>query len=321
MQPTIIMISFIVIGKNEGWRLEKCLNSIKVRATEELSQPYEIIYVDSKSSDDSINLSKLYADKTFLLTGECNAAIGRNVGASEAKGDILFFLDGDMELRTGVLSTIVDKNNKLTYPFMSGIEYDFLYDQEWNKVEEKPRRAFRENDPTFEKVTGGLFVTERTLWQKVGGMDNRFVRSQDYDFGLRLCNTGIKLKRLGTLWVNHYTRYYAVRTDSLTVFKYPALLSRKHFFEPNAFRTLFYWNYSAYMLILCIIATIISFNYWLLLPYLIVLLYRSAKVVQRTPTGLGFAHTLYKRFVKDLLFVYYFCTFYPKQPHVTYKAI
>ena len=314
------MVSFIVIGKNEGWRLEKCLRSIKSTAPQELNQPYEIIYVDSRSKDSSIDISKKYADKVIQLTGECNAAIGRNIGAKEAGGNILFFLDGDMELRSGVLKSIIGNDGCLTYPFMSGVEYDYLYDNEWNKVEEKPRRVYKDGEATFEKVTGGLFVIDRTIWEKVGGMDNRFVRSQDYDFGLRVCNIGVKLKRLGALWVNHYTRYYAVRTDSLTVFKYPALLTRKHFLEPNAFHTLFFWNYSAYLLVICVATSLLALNYWLLLPYFVVLLYRSAKVVMRTPTGLGFVRTFYKRFIKDLLFIYYFCTFYPKQPHVDYSV-
>lgn len=315
------MISFIIIGKNESWRLEKCLRSIKTTVPQEIVQPYEIIYVDSRSNDSSIYISKNYADKVILLTGECNAAIGRNVGAKNASGNILFFLDGDMELRSGVLTSIIGGDGCLIYPFMSGVEYDYLYDNEWNKVEEKPRRVFKEGEATYECVTGGLFVIERTLWNKVGGMDNRFVRSQDYDFGLRVCNTGIKLKRLGALWVNHYTRYYAVRTDSLTVFKYPALLTRKHFLEPNAFSTLFFWNYSAYLLVLCIVSALLTLNYWLLLPYFAVLLYRAARVVLRTPTRIGFLHILCKRFSKDLLFIYYFCTFYPKQPHVEYREM
>lgn len=315
------MISFIVIGRNEGWRLEKCLSAVRRVAPKELIQTFEIIYVDSQSSDNSIEISKKYADKVFLVTGECNAAIGRNIGAKEASGDILFFLDGDMELLPGVLPSILDGNGKLIHPFMSGIEFEYLYDFNWNKLDEKPRRNYKEGETMFENVTGGLFVIERTLWNKVGGMDNRFVRSEDYDFGLRVCNTGIKLKRLGALWVNHHTRYYAVRTDSLTVFKYPALLTRKHFLEPNAFRTLFFWNYSAYLLVLCIVSALLTLNYWLLLPYFAVLLYRAARVVLRTPTRIGFLHILCKRFSKDLLFIYYFCTFYPKQPYVEYREM
>ena len=85
------MISFIVIGRNEGWRLEKCFKGIYNFVDEEKITDYEVIYVDSRSTDDSIELSKQYGNtKTILITGECNAAIARNIGAKEASGDFFF---------------------------------------------------------------------------------------------------------------------------------------------------------------------------------------------------------------------------------------
>ena len=93
------MISFIVIGKNEGWRLTNCLDSILIFISNENITDFEIIYVDSNSTDDSIQRARAYrAVKVYLITGNCNSAIARNVGAQQAKYNILFFLDGDMEL-------------------------------------------------------------------------------------------------------------------------------------------------------------------------------------------------------------------------------
>ena len=63
------MISFIIIGKNEGWRLEKCLQSIVSIVKQDKIVDYEIIYVDSRSTDDSIELAKQYGAKAFLIKG------------------------------------------------------------------------------------------------------------------------------------------------------------------------------------------------------------------------------------------------------------
>ncbi len=89
--------SFIVIGKNEGWKLSLCFQSILNCIEKNRIDNYEIIYVDSRSTDDSIERAKKIPNiKIFSIIGKCNAAIARNIGCKEAQVDILFFFDGDM---------------------------------------------------------------------------------------------------------------------------------------------------------------------------------------------------------------------------------
>lgn len=93
------MISVVVIGRNEGSRIDSCMLSIK----EALSLlKHEIIYVDSRSSDDSLSRAKAHGARCFLLSDEnTTAGLGRYIGAKEAQGEYLLFLDGDMELKRG----------------------------------------------------------------------------------------------------------------------------------------------------------------------------------------------------------------------------
>ena len=93
------MISFIIIGYNEEKFLDKCFQSIYNAILCAQINKYEIIYVDSNSSDKSIAIAEVYKEvKIFKIIGKHNAAIGRNIGAKEARGDILFFIDGDLEI-------------------------------------------------------------------------------------------------------------------------------------------------------------------------------------------------------------------------------
>lgn len=316
------MISFVVIGKNEDWRLEKCLSAISRNAVKELTQPYELIYVDSQSTDKSVEIAKEYVDKVFLITGECNAAIGRNIGAKEATGDILFFLDGDMELREGVLTSIMTGDDQLKHPFMAGVEYDILFDNNWNKKEERLRHPFKEDTEWYEsRPSTGMFVIEKSVWDNVGGMDNRFTKSQDYEFGFRAYGKGYPVLRVGKLWVNHYTRYYDVRPDSLSRYKYPAMLTRKYCLKPYAFKTLFMWNYSGYLLFLLLLLLGVTGNVWLLISYLFILVYRTIRVLQKTKVRLNWLTIMYRRFAKDLLLIYYVFTYFPRQPQVLYERI
>lgn len=316
------MISFIVIGKNEGWRLDKCLSAIHYFAKQEKLANYEIIYVDSKSTDDSLLIAKKNAvDRVLLITGECNAAIGRNIGAKEAKGDILFFLDGDMELLPGFYKDIVDGDKKLIYPFVSGIEIDILHDKLWNYVESKVRRKFKEGIDQFEQTTGGLFVISGELWGKIGGMDNCQKKSQDLDLGLRLTSLGFPLCRKGKIWVNHYTQYYAIRATSLESVRYSARLARKHFFNVKAQVQLLYSNYSYWILLLCLIISVVCLSFIPIFVYLPVPIYRTFKMVSRTQSALNIPDEFIKRIKKDFLFLYYFFCFWPRPAKEEYVEV
>ena len=93
------MISVIVIGKNEGERLVACLRSIQSALS---ALAHEVVYVDSCSTDQSLQTAKALGARCFLLAErKTTAGLGRFVGAKEARGEYLLFLDGDMQLQPG----------------------------------------------------------------------------------------------------------------------------------------------------------------------------------------------------------------------------
>ena len=270
------MISFIIIGKNEGWRLQKCLQSISYVVEQDAIANYEIIYVDSQSTDNSIELAKQYGAKTFLIIGECNAALARNIGAQEAIGDILFFIDGDMELFPGFLPKVLNENGKLKYPFMSGIFNDIVHDLDWNYLHTSRRHKIQEGDAdAIETTTGGLFLINHSLWDEVGGMDTRFKRSQDYDLGLRLSQMGYPLHRKAILLANHYMRQYTIRNDYVGNVKYTALLLRKHWNDTNYWKIFVKQQYTTISLVLSMILSFIST--WFLILYVVSIAYKVIK--------------------------------------------
>ena len=89
-------LSIVVIGRNEGARLAKCLDSIaQVRSV----AVKEIIYVDSASTDGSPELASYYGAVVIVVRPERpTAAIGRNAGWQRAESDLVLFLDGDTVL-------------------------------------------------------------------------------------------------------------------------------------------------------------------------------------------------------------------------------
>ena len=199
------MISFIVIGRNEEMHLDKCFRSIHDAVLRNSITDSEIIYVDSNSSDASIEIALSNAvDKVYQLTRMWNAAMGRNIGAMNASGDILCFLDGDMELVSSFIPLILDNNMKLKYDLVSGDIVNHYYDQSGNVL--GTHRAFSKIKTVMRKpITGGAFWIRKVVYDCVGGMDNRMRVSEDPELGLRLAKKGILLSFIPEIFVLHHT--------------------------------------------------------------------------------------------------------------------
>ena len=86
------MISFVIFGHNEGWKLTNCLKSVFLTIKYNGLTMYEVIYIDSKSTDDSIERAKKFKEvKIYKLTADYNSAIARNIGSQKSIGEVLFF--------------------------------------------------------------------------------------------------------------------------------------------------------------------------------------------------------------------------------------
>ncbi|MBB2487066.1 glycosyltransferase [Mitsuaria sp. WAJ17] len=95
--PSVPDISVVIIGRNEGERLHRCLQSVRAARWQGLT--YELIYVDSASTDGSLQHARQSGAQALLLDdpSPC-AAKARNLGWQAALGHWILFLDGDTEL-------------------------------------------------------------------------------------------------------------------------------------------------------------------------------------------------------------------------------
>src|SRR5580700_7140365 len=92
-----LCLSVVVIGRNEGCRLIRCLES--VLAMDRPDGSVEVIYVDSDSTDESVERARQLGAKVIQVnpTRPC-AAVGRNAGWRAARAALVLFLDGDTRL-------------------------------------------------------------------------------------------------------------------------------------------------------------------------------------------------------------------------------
>lgn len=81
-------ISVCIITKNESEYLKECLRALS-------KYPFEIVVVDTGSTDDSVNIAKKYTDKVFSFEWCDDFAAARNYSVSMAANDVVMIVDTD----------------------------------------------------------------------------------------------------------------------------------------------------------------------------------------------------------------------------------
>ena len=316
----MIKISFIVIGQNEGWKLELSLKSVfDAIILNHIKNISEVIYVDSNSDDNSIEIAnKFPLNKIIKITkGYYNAAIARNLGASYSAGEYLIFLDGDMELESSFILEIFDENFNLQYDFISGNVLEYFYDKGW--VFEK--KAFRTMNgkalmiDKYEFTVGGFFCIKHTLWHQLNGMDICFTICEDLDFGLRMAKKNTPLLRKKDIAVIHHTisrvNSFKVLKNHLTLYyKYYGLLYRKNILNIYILNKIVKSEFTLITLI------IFSFLYmyidipWILLLYPALVLFR---VAYRSRNRIFSVLDIVNIILRDITVFFSFLFFFPKK--------
>lgn len=211
-------VSIIIPSKDNPDILKCCLQSIS-RFTRCIN--YEIIVVDNGSNDSNRNeyeklvdtfegqASYVYEKADFNFSHMCNT------GSGKAKGNLLLFLNDDIEI-TGqdyddtdwlsVLAGQAKQENtgavgaKLLYPDSSYIQhvgvinyesscFAHLYAKAVDDGDIKAHRNYADYDCLC--VTGACFMIERTKFERAGGFDEAFeVTHNDVDICLTLYEEG-----------------------------------------------------------------------------------------------------------------------------------
>lgn len=276
------MISFIIIGRNIGSTAEICFSSLFHSTQHAALTDYEILYIDSSSTDKTLDIIKCYPTvRIFRIEENYNAAAARNVGAQEAKGDYLIFMDGDMELQPEFLkSRLLDSLGQPKYDYVSGDLVNYFYDNDtFQFIDKAPYFGSLLRDEKTEPVVGGLFAITKKTFQSVGGMNSYYKRCEDYDFGLRLAQNNILLKRLNSVFVYHHTVSYIDVNRMKGMMKngdflFVGLLNREHLLNPYFWKVFIRNSYSCIGLFLCLCLT--PFTGLLgMLPYLLLISAKS----------------------------------------------
>jgi glycosyltransferase involved in cell wall biosynthesis len=107
----IKMLSVIVPTRDRAIRLQQALRSLVQQNLP--TSNYEIIVVDNGSRDNTravvAEFQKMFASVRYIYDASPGLHVGRHRGFSEAKGDILVFVDDDIEAFPTLLSSIKER--------------------------------------------------------------------------------------------------------------------------------------------------------------------------------------------------------------------
>ena len=199
-------LSVVVIGRNEGQRLARCLESVRaIRGFEEI----QLIYADSASTDGSPELAANYGAEVVVVYPERpTAAIGRNAGWSRATKEFILFLDGDTVLNPEFPRAAVDAmadNPQICAVWGHRREihpddsiYNRILDLDWIYA------------PGIVEACGGDVLMRRSALIQVGGYDEQLIAGEEPELCRRLRACGhliLHLDHRMTLHDLHITRW------------------------------------------------------------------------------------------------------------------
>lgn len=187
-------VGAVVIGRNEGERLARCLASLPP----ELSP---VVYVDSGSTDGSVERAAAAGAKVVVLDSSkpFSAARARNEGfealrAASPNVEAVQFVDGDCEMSPGWLGRALETLRtdpgvaivcgRVRERARNATVYNRLCDMEFNRL------------PGEVRACGGIFLSRASAFAAVGGFDPGVVAGEEPEMCLRLRSAGHRIVRL-----------------------------------------------------------------------------------------------------------------------------
>lgn len=183
-------LSIVIIAENEEDRIGGCIESV-VAAAERAVSSFEVVLVDSASTDRTVGIAEEYPITTLEIppgqTVSCGA--GRYVGDRAARGELVLHVDGDMRLTETWLAEAVATLRE---------EPDVAAVEGWLK-----ERGADEVQPV--RKVGGVMCYDAEALASVGGFDPFLHGYEDVDVGYRLSAAGYRLLRLPSVSADHPT--------------------------------------------------------------------------------------------------------------------
>ncbi len=193
------LLSVVIIGRNEGERLTRCLQS--VQTMRDPGGAFEIIYVDSASGDDSVLRADALGARVIEVKPERpSAALGRNAGWREAKGEFVLFLDGDTVLDAGFVADSMVEFGDPNVAVVWGHRREIHPEHSWfNRVLDLDWIY----PPGVSAFCGGDAIMRRAVLAEVGGFDASLIAGEEPELCQRMRAKGYAILHVDRAMTGH----------------------------------------------------------------------------------------------------------------------
>ncbi|MGI9493747.1 MAG: glycosyltransferase family 2 protein [Geminicoccaceae bacterium] len=184
------LVSLITVVLNGGDAFRRTFESVFAQRY----QPIEYIVIDGESTDGSVDLIKRHSDRIAYWVSEPDQGISDafNKGIAAAKGDYIGLLNADDWLSPEQVEEAVRTLEASDAGFAFG---DLLY----HAPDGTPLHMIK-GDPDYETKIKSLMpalnhptmLVRRSVFDDIGGFDQRYKVAMDYDWALRAHLAGYK---------------------------------------------------------------------------------------------------------------------------------
>ena len=255
------LVSIIIAsaGRNamlRGMSINLLVNVIKSIHENTTYSNFEIIVVDNCDlSEETTNSLAAYNCKFVHFSGSFNIAEKMNMGAKEARGEYLLFMNDDIEVikrdwmecmlqlaqRPGIGAVgakLFFENNKIQHAgiaFWNGLPDHILRES----PREYPGHFFSScSNRNYLAVTGAVMMTSARVFKEVEGFDERFaVNYNDIDYCLKVFQTGQRIVFASGTELYHYesvSRERVVAEEEISLFqsKWREVVTKDPYYGP-----------------------------------------------------------------------------------------
>lgn len=204
------ILSIIVSTYNGANKLPVILSSLQKQSFSN----FELLVVVDGSTDETMKILKewenKFADFKIIYQQNKGRAAVRNTGAKNAKGDWLLFFDDDLMVHENCVKDHVDYQVSSRFenifvgdiiekPVETAVNNEFVRYKKyivngWYKTRYAGHRKISEHlfDGDY-YLAGANFSISKSIFNKIGGLDETLNRAEDYEFAIRAKAEGIQI--------------------------------------------------------------------------------------------------------------------------------
>lgn len=213
----IVQISVIIPVFNGAGTLPLCLRAL----ADSQYAAAECIVIDDGSTDDSALIAERFGATVLTTGGRCGPAQARNLGARQATGDLLLFVDADVAVHPDALGRIAERfSAERSLDALMGAYDDSPADPGFVSQFKNLMHSFvhRQGNRQASTFWCGCGAVKRSVYLELGGLDESYRKPsvEDIEFGFRMMDAGHKLGLDSSIQCKHlkvWTFWGLIRTD------------------------------------------------------------------------------------------------------------